>query len=234
MAQSARPKGKSQITSIMNLNSKIRKIDAKKPDRDVIEQAAQIIREGGVVIFPTRGLYGLAADAFNPAAVEKIFNIKNRSFDKPILILFRSIQGLDSLVQTIPAASAALMANFWPGKITIVFKASDTVPTLLTAGTGKIGIRLPGYRVASLLVEATGGPITGTSANISGDGGCAEIDAIDSAVLEQADIILDAGRLKGGKGSTVVDVTVDPPLVLRDGAIPADDIYKLLNLYQGA
>jgi len=211
------------------LSPNIKKIDPENPAIALIREAAGIISDGGVVVFPTRGLYGLAADAFNEQAIHKIFKIKQRSSDKPILILFRSVQGLERLVKSVPLAAAAIMAHFWPGKITIVFEASATLSPALTAGTDRIGIRLPGFRVASALVKAVGGPITGTSANISRTGGCAKIEDIDAAVLEKADFVLDAGALEGGPGSTVIDVTVDPPEVLREGAIPGHKIRSLLR-----
>lgn len=210
--------------------SKTRKLDSENPDLKVIAEAADIIQKGGVVVFPTRGLYGLAAGAFNTAAIQRVFEIKKRSFDKPILLLFRSVDGLDQMVRHVPTAAAAIMANYWPGKVTIIFKASENVSSLLTAGTGKIGIRLPGYPVASILLEAVGGPITGTSANISGEGGCAAIDEIDASVLDRADLVLDSGKLAGGSGSTVVDVTVEPPKILREGAVPSREIFDLLGI----
>jgi L-threonylcarbamoyladenylate synthase len=207
----------------------IKKIDPKNPGTALIREAAGIIREGGVVVFPTRGLYGLAAEAFNEQAIHQIFKIKQRSSDKAVLILFQSVQGLDRLVKSVPPAAAAIMAHFWPGKITIVFEASAALSPVLTAGTGRIGIRLPGFRVTSALIEAVGSPITGTSANISGTDGCANIEDIDAAVLEKADFVLDAGALEGGPGSTVIDVTVDPPEVLREGAVPGHEITSLLR-----
>ena len=211
------------------MSPNIKKIDPKNPGTALIREAAGIIREGGVVVFPTRGLYGLAAEAFNEQAIHQIFKIKQRSSDKAVLILFQSVQGLDRLVKSVPPAAAAIMAHFWPGKITIVFEASAALSPVLTAGTGRIGIRLPGFRVTSVLIEAVGSPITGTSANISGTDGCSNIEDIDAAVLEKADLVLDAGALEGGPGSTVIDVTVDPPEVLREGAVPGHEITSLLR-----
>ncbi|MFC1799124.1 L-threonylcarbamoyladenylate synthase [Thermodesulfobacteriota bacterium] len=211
------------------MSHKIEQIDPQNPDPALISKAAGIIRNGGVVVFPTRGLYGLAANAFNKIAIERVFAIKQRPSDRPILILFQSVDGLDRLVQSVPPSAAAIMAHFWPGRITIVFNASSTLLPALTAGTGRIGVRLPGYSVALELVSAVGGPVTGTSANISGEVGFSKIDDIDRSVLDQADLVLDAGELKGGPGSTVIDVTVDPPEILREGAVPAGEIKALLE-----
>jgi L-threonylcarbamoyladenylate synthase len=118
------------------------------------------------------------------------------------------------------------MTAFWPGKLTLVFRASSSILPGLTAGTGKIGIRLPVYPVARILVLAAGRPITATSANISGQIGCSQIADIDPAVAAAVDLILDAGPLKGGAGSTILDVSEDPPVILREGSIPRSRIFR--------
>ena len=121
------------------------------------------------------------------------------------------------------------MEAFWPGSLTLVFHAAAPVPSNLTGYTGKIGIRLGGYPVASALVRAVGGPITGTSANLSGQGGCVSVAEIDRSIKNQVDLVLDAGTLRGVRGSTVVDVAVDPPRILREGAIDAEKIWTVLK-----
>ena len=202
----------------------IRKINAKRPAPEIIAEAAEAIKRGGVIAFPTRCLYGLGADAFDPEAVERIFKIKRRAEQNPILVLIDSKQQLDSLVMHIPPAADAIMKAFWPGRVTLIFEARNSLPDELTARTGKIGVRLPGHPAAFSLVKHVKGPITGTSANISGQPGCHRAKDLDSAIAEQLDFILDAGTLLGGLGSTVVDVTVDPPRVLREGQVTAKDI----------
>ncbi len=213
----------------MNLDDKICRINAKHPQEDAINEAARIICSGGVVVFPTTSLYGLAADASNPAAVEKVFAIKQRPVDKPILILVPDIRDIQNLVQDIPDAAVRIMTALWPGKLTLIFKAGIGLLPSLTAGTGKIGIRLPVYPIARLLVRAVGRPITATSANISGLNGCSRITDIDPAVAAAVDMILDAGPLKGGAGSTILDVSQDPPMILRDGSIPQNRIFSVLQ-----
>ena len=121
------------------------------------------------------------------------------------------------------------MEHFWPGRVTLVFEAADSVPQALTAGTGKIGIRLPGHPVAVALVESLGGPLTGTSANLSGSPGCRRVDDLDPQLIQQLDMVLDAGPLKGGTGSTVVDVTREIPRVLRAGEISEKEIMALIE-----
>ena len=121
------------------------------------------------------------------------------------------------------------MTLLWPGKLTLVFNAGNGLPPGLTAGTGKIGIRLPVYPVARLLVCAAGRPITATSANISGQTGCSRITDLDPAIAAAVDLILDAGPLKGGAGSTILDVSEDPPVLLREGSIPRSRILSVLQ-----
>ena len=209
------------------VSPKIHKINPHNPDPLVIQDAAALIRKGGVMAFPTRCLYGLGADAFNPDAVNRIFEIKQRPAKKPILILIDDPNRLKSLVTHISEAAKAISKRFWPGRVTLVFNASAKVPDTLTAGTGKIGIRLAGHPVAAALARAIQGPITGTSANVSGFPGCHQIEDLQPTVTKQLDLILDAGPLKGGRGSTVVDVTGNIPRVLREGVVSKKDILSI-------
>ena len=206
---------------------KVYKINHEHPEPEIIQRAGTALKQGGVIAFPTRCLYGLGADAFNAAAVDRVFKIKQRPSQKPILILIdRRIQ-LERLVSHVSPAASRIMDHFWPGGVTLVFKAVDTVPQNLTAGTGKIGIRLPGHPVAAALVDSLGRPLTGTSANLAGRPGCRRIDDLDPSLVQQLDAVLDAGTLKGGTGSTVVDVTQDIPRILREGEISEKEILTL-------
>jgi len=202
----------------------IRKINSQRPEPEIIAEAAAVIKRGGVIAFPTRCLYGLGADAFNPDAVERMIQIKQRPGHKPILVLIDTRSRLESLVTHIPPAADAIMEAFWPGRVTLVFKARKMLAVELTADSGNIGVRLPGHPTASALVKHVRSPITGTSANLSGRTGCHRAQDLEPQVAGQLDLILDAGTLKGGVGSTVVDVTVDPPRIIREGQVAADDI----------
>jgi L-threonylcarbamoyladenylate synthase len=206
---------------------KIYKINRDHPEDKVIQQAATVVKQGGVIVFPTRCLYGLGADAFNADAVQRIFQLKQRSLRKPILILIGSRTQLETLVSDVSTTASRIMNEFWPGRVTLVFKAADIVPHYLTAGTGKIGIRLPGHPVAAALSESLGIALTGTSANISGSPGCRCIEDIEPQLIRQLDAVLNAGTLKGGTGSTVVDVTDAKPKILREGEISAKEILTL-------
>jgi len=206
-------------------NPVIHRVDPVHPDASIIREAARIIQAGGIIIFPTRTLYGLGVDANNPAAIRRLFQIKRRDPEKPISILIKSRKALASIVENIPPAAVPLMDRFWPGRITLIFQAIVGVFPMLTAGTGKIGIRIPEHPVAVSLVSALLHPITATSANYSKSPGVSRIKDLPEEFLNQIDLILDAGPLNGGIGSTVVDVTTDPPTVLREGTAKKKELF---------
>jgi L-threonylcarbamoyladenylate synthase len=205
-------------------------VDSLHLRHDQVLMASRMIRSGGVIIFPTQYLYGLGADALNPQAVDRIFEIKERTHRKPILVLIQRQEDLSRFVRHIPSTAESIMNTFWPGAVTIVFEATDALPANLTAGTHKIGVRMPRHPVASALTKAVGGPVTATSANAAGDSGCPRVSDIAPGITEQVDLIIDAGTLKGGLGSTVVDVTVDPPNIIREGAVPSKDILSAIKI----
>jgi L-threonylcarbamoyladenylate synthase len=211
------------------LRPQIKKIDPVEPEPEIIREAATIIKQGGVIAFPTCCLYGLGADAFNPDAIERMIKIKQRPDDKPILVLIDTRNRLESLVTNIPPSAEALMEAFWPGRVTLVFGAQEALSGELTAQTGKIGVRLPAHPAACALVKHVRGPVTGTSANLSGRSSCHRAQDLDLQLAGQLDLILDAGTLRGGTGSTVVDVTVDPPRILREGQVTANDILSRIT-----
>lgn len=205
------------------------RVDPDHLPNGIMERAGKIIRASGVVIFPAQCLYGVAADAANPAAVEKVFRIKRRPKDNPILVLVDRPEDIIALVTTVPLAAKTLMQAFWPGSLTLVFEAAPHISPILTAGTGKIGIRQPAHPVARALVRAAGRPVTGTSANMSGRPGCSSADNLAPSIIQEADLVLDAGRLAGGIGSSIVDVTGDPVEILREGAVSAAAVYQALT-----
>ena len=212
----------------MKQNSIFEKISALDPEPRIIMAAVKVLKTGGLLAFPTTGLYGLGADALNSEAVEKIFHVKQRNSDKPILVLVKDVSALDKITANVPASAAKMMAAFWPGSLTIILEARSELSAVLTGGTGKIGIRVPRHPVASALVNAFDGPITGTSANISGRKGCSTVADLDPVLLQDLELVLDAGPLKGGVGSTVVDATLDPPSVLREGAVSKKKLLSVL------
>ena len=201
------------------------------PEAHIIQKAVAVVRQGGVIAFPTSTLYGMGADAGNPQAIRKIYAIKARSLHHPILILIGDKTWLPPLVKEIPKAATDLMEAFWPGGMTMVFRASDQVSPELMSDTGKIGIRVPTHPVAAAIVSGLASPLTGTSANLSGEAGCADIADLDARVAGQLDAVVDAGPLRGGRGSTIIDVTEDPPRILREGTIYRKQIQSVLRSY---
>lgn len=209
---------------------KIRHIDPTRPDPALIQRAARTMRTGGIIVFPTSGLYGLGADATNRDAVHRIFQIKHRVTAKPILVLIRNTDQLDQWVTTVPEMAQKLIGRHWPGGITLVFNARQHLPSNLTAGTEKIGIRVPAHPVAMALVDSVDFPVTATSANLAGKPGCATIGDIAPSLVGDVDFVLNAGTLSGGKGSTVVDVTAKLPKIIRPGTVPPEQIFSIKKM----
>lgn len=185
-----------------------------------------VIRAGGVIAYPTDTFYGLGADPGNPLAVRRLFEIKGRHVGEPILLLIRDAGEVRDWASEIYPAAETLMNAYWPGPLTLVFKAKPGVMAELTGGTGTIGLRVPGNPLTLQLLEFHGKALTGTSANRSGrPSPCTAQDAAE-AIGEMVDLILDGGKTRGGKPSTVVDVSADGPRVIREGAIPSREILE--------
>ncbi len=211
------------------MDKKIVSVDPVAPEPDCIVKAGKILQKNGIVIFPAKCLYGIGANALDEMAIKKVFHLKQRPWNKPILVLIPDRTWLADLVVSISRHANKLMDAFWPGNITLVFEAKTHISKFLTAKTCKIGIRIPAHPVAKALIKYVNFPITGTSANLSGESGCYKIDQLSSALTDQADLVLDAGRLKGGMGSTIVDVTVSPVAIIREGEILTGQINEILK-----
>jgi L-threonylcarbamoyladenylate synthase len=195
------------------------RIDAEGNFQPEVKSAGDILRSGGVVAYPTETLYGLGVDIRVESAIRRLFSIKERPAGRPVLILIPSVDALSDYVTDIPQVARDLIQTFWPGNLTLVFKAGPKVSALLSAGTGKIGIRLSSHPVATALARAVGGPITGTSANLSGRPACQTAQEILETIGRQVDLILDAGPSVRDTGSTILDVSALPLQVLREGII---------------
>jgi L-threonylcarbamoyladenylate synthase len=189
-----------------------------------VTRAAQVILNGGVIVYPTETIYGLGANALEAKSVERVYQIKSRPKSNPILVLIPGVDALDELVLDVPDVGRELMEKFWPGPLTIVFKASPIVSTILTANSGKLGIRLSSDHFCRELLAICRIPITSTSANLSGEPNPNRIDMINRKVLNAVDLIVDAGELVSQTPSTVVDVTKGETQMVREGAIPFKSI----------
>jgi L-threonylcarbamoyladenylate synthase len=185
----------------------------------VLREAAGVLSSGGLVAFPTETFYGLGAHALDLAAVRRIFEGKGRPEAKPLLVLVDSIKMAESLAEDISDAARDLMAKYWPGPLTLVFKAVAAVPKELVAGSGTIGMRISRHPVAFELVRAAGFPITAPSANLSGAEPPTTAAEVRRAFDGKIELILDGGATTGGLPSTILDVTVTPPRLIRRGAL---------------
>ena len=197
-----------------------------KVDCQTIERAGEIIREGGLVAFPTETVYGLAGDAFNQQAVARVFEVKGRPANNPLPVQIASKDDLPRLVSEIPPVAKSLMEKFWPGPLTLVLQASPEMPELVTAGTGKVGIRMPDHPVALALIRAAGTPIVAPSANISGEPPPTTAQEVLEYLDGKIELILDAGPTRLKVSSTVVDITQTPPRILREGSISEAELQK--------
>ncbi len=187
-----------------------------------------IIRDGGVVCFPTDTTYGLAVDPHDPAAVQRLLQIKGRPEGKPILLLVDSLD-MAAEVASPPPEFESLAAEFWPGPITFVVRARPGVSRRITAGTGTVGVRWPGADIPLRLVAACGHPLTATSANRSGRPAARTADEAVDQLGEDLDAVVDAGRLAGAAASTVLDLAANPPALLRDGPVSYRDLARFLG-----
>ncbi|MDD5450491.1 MAG: L-threonylcarbamoyladenylate synthase [Desulfovibrionales bacterium] len=206
------------------------KVDARHPDQAAIRKACSILKEGGLVAFPTETFYGLGADTLNEQALKRVFALKHRGYAKPLLVIIAEKDQLHSLVSDIPAVAEKLMDSFWPGPLTIIFKAKKGLPSLLTGGTDTVGIRISSHPVARSIALTFGLPFTATSANLSGGKDPITAQDVCNQLGEGVDLILDAGETKGIKGSTIIDVTLSPPRIVREGDVPVSEIKRMLSL----
>jgi len=192
-------------------------------------EAVKIISEGGIVAFPTESFYGLGVDATNTDAVQNLFKIKGRDHNAPILILISSFRNLPQYVADIPPKAKRLGKKFWPGGLTMVFQSSSVLSSALTSNTGKVGIRISSHPLANALSNTLNVPITATSANISGMPPCVKADQVVEYFNNAVDLILDGGETQGKCPSTILDVTIDPPLIIREGMIKVEELINHLT-----
>ncbi|HSR03477.1 MAG TPA: L-threonylcarbamoyladenylate synthase [Proteiniclasticum sp.] len=195
-------------------------------DMDAINRGAEIIKNGGVVAFPTETVYGLGADALNKEAVKKIFEAKGRPQDNPLIIHVADFD-LSAYAAEIPEKAQEMMNEFWPGPLTIILKKTDLIPMETSAGLQTVGIRMPSNETARLLIKASGCPIAAPSANISGKPSPTNFFRCVEDLDGKVDMIIGDGSSIVGLESTIVDYSVSPPRLLRPGYITYDDLLKI-------
>jgi L-threonylcarbamoyladenylate synthase len=211
------------------IDTRVLSVASDKPDASLIESASKVLQGGGLVAFPTETVYGLGADALNAAAVEKVFEAKGRPADNPLIVHIADEQHLYDLIDHMPAKGSRLAQRFWPGPLTLVLKRTLHVPDNVAAHLDTVAVRMPNHPVALALIRAFGGGIVGPSANLSGKPSPTNAQHVLNDLRGKIDCILDAGPTTIGVESTVVDVTNDPPLILRRGGLPVEQIEESIG-----
>lgn len=211
----------------------IRKIHCRRPSEEALAWAGRLIRQEGVVVYPTETFYGLGAHPCLEEAVRRVYSIKGRAFDKPLPLIAGDMEAVLGVVERWTEEAERLAAAFWPGPLTLVLPASRRLPPVLHARTGKVALRVSSSIVARELARMAGGVLVSTSANAAGMPPCRRFPDIDSDLLSRVDAALDAGDLPGLLPSTIVDASGDagsPPRLLRAGGVSREEIEKVLPL----
>ena len=203
-------------------------VNPQKPETAKIRVAAEFIKKGGLVAFPTETVYGLGADALNPDAVLSLFKAKKRPLDNPPIVHVENTNDVYRLAKCVPAKAELLMKQFWPGPLTLVLERSNVVPDVTVAGLNTIAIRMPNNKVALALIRESQCPIAAPSANLAGKPSPTTADHVFNDLNGRIDLILDGGPTRIGVESTVLDLSIDPPQVLRPGGTPFEALKKIM------
>ncbi len=209
--------------------TKVVRVNALRPDMKVIDEVANVLRSGGLCAFPTETVYGLGADGYNNEAVMRIFKVKGRPPDNPLIMHVSSKEMFDELVVDVPEIAYRLIDFAWPGPLTLVLKKSAKVPKEVTAGLPTVAVRCPGHPVALSLINALGRPIAAPSANLSGRPSPTNASHVIEDLMGLVDVVVDGGETFFGVESTIIDVTSDPPVLLRPGPISVEDLVRVLG-----
>jgi L-threonylcarbamoyladenylate synthase len=204
-------------------------VDMNEPADRALVLAAEVIQAGGVVVYPTDTLYGLGVNAWNTAAVHRVQAIKRRPETKPVLVIVHTSRAALELTDEVTEAGRSLMASFWPGPLTLLFRSGLHVPEAVTRGSGKIGVRVPSNRLCLRLSELAGCPVTSTSANISGEAVPGSVQEVERALGPGVDLFIDGGALRRPLPSTIVDVSGSVPLLVREGVISYEELKRVVS-----
>lgn len=196
---------------------------------DIINAAGQILKQGGLVAFPTETVYGLGANALDEEAARKTYAAKGRPSDNPLIVHIASLEDLYPITKKVPEKAVALAEKFWPGPLTMIFEKSELVPHGTTGGLETVAVRMPDNEVALALIRAGGGYVSGPSANKSGRPSPTMARHVLDDLEGRIDMILDGGPVHIGVESTIVDMTVEPPMILRPGAVTKEMLEKTVG-----
>ena len=207
----------------------IEKVDKNQQNTDVIREAGRILKEGGLVAFPTETVYGLGADALNEDAAKKIYAAKGRPSDNPLIIHITNMKALEKIVSEIPEKAKKIAEKYWPGPLTMIFNKSEIVPYGTTGGLDTVAVRMPVDEIAREVIDAGGGYIAAPSANTSGRPSPTTAQHVAEDLTGRVDMIIDGGAVEIGVESSILDVTVEPPMILRPGAITKEMFEKVIG-----
>lgn len=212
------------------MKTEIIKIDTSVPNWDKqLDKAAQVLKSGGLVAFPTETVYGLGANALDENAVENIYKAKGRPADNPLIVHIADTEAVGGLTASVPEVAPMLMDAFWPGPLTLVMPKSALIPSIITGGLDTVGIRMPSNPIALALIKKAGLPLAAPSANSSGRPSPTLAKHVIEDLSGKVDIIIDGGSTKVGVESTVLDITVNPPMILRPGGVTFEQLQRLLG-----
>ncbi len=211
------------------MKTKILKINPENPEADFVAEAAEVLKRGGLVAFPTETVYGLGGNGLDAEACKKIYEAKGRPSDNPLILHISQISELRPIVGEIPPVGEALMEAFWPGPLTMIFPKSELVPLSVTGGLDTVAVRFPTHPVALAIIRKAGLPIAGPSANSSGKPSPTRASHVEFDLSGKIDMIVDGGASQWGLESTIVDVSGDVPVILRPGAITKEMMEEVVG-----
>ncbi len=209
--------------------SRLQSIDPRHPDQKLLARAAELLRQGQLVAYPTETFYGLGASPYNEAAIDRVFEAKGRPEKMALPLVVGDESSVILCAREFPDGARRLAAAFWPGPLTLVLPATDDLPRRLLGGGHTVGVRISPHPIATGLARAAGGPIVATSANRSGLPAPSTAAEVLEALGDAVALILDGGPTTGSAASTVLDLTTDPPHIVRSGAIRLTEIERVLG-----
>ena len=212
-----------------SIKTMVLKVDPHRPELDKIRVAAEVLKKGGLVAFPTETVYGLGANALDEKAVLRIFDAKNRPADNPIIVHVANRDDIYVLAEHVPQIAEKLIDEFWPGPLTLLFVKSDAVPNAVTAGLATVAVRMPSHAVAHALISEAGVPVAAPSANLAGRPSPTSAKHVLDDLSGRIEVLINGGEIGYGVESTVLDLTTDPPTVFRPGPVTVEELRKVVG-----
>ena len=218
-----------ECSIIFPMKTIIERIDTVQLNIDTIKKAGDILKSGGLVAFPTETVYGLGADALNEDAAKKIYAAKGRPSDNPLIVHIADMEALGKITETIPEKAIVVAKKYWPGPLTMIFQKTNAVPLGTTGGLDTVAVRMPEHLIAKEIIRAGGGYIAAPSANTSGRPSPTTAQHVEEDLTGKIDMIVDGGAVNIGVESTILDMTVEPPMILRPGAVTKEMLEELIG-----